>query len=458
MSQLDRHKVPEHLEKMHEQKMIFICYSRLRIIIPLLILFCSYFILRSFVINRFTEEQPFQILFDISSLAAVIILLVFYILTKPGSVKAVHAIHSVYQKATALLIILWGAGVTHIVPDYALGYTTMFLCLFIASGLMLIEMKYLVLFSFIGILSLHIGMSIKAGSFISSLPVKEMSIIGAGFVISLIINTLNRNALTEQFMLEIELEKKVADRTRKLEEETEKARLSDNMKTVFLANMSHEIRTPLNGILGFSNLLRDEKLKPETRQKYIEIVIKSGNTLLDILNEIIEVSRIESGAVDLFLEEFCLNEVIEDIIDGFRVHDKVQSGSISLMNETRGFEPVIIVSDRLKIIQIMLNLINNAVKYTDSGYISIGFELKAPLVSIFVKDTGKGIEQEEQEAIFERFRQVEKNPYSGKDGVGLGLTIVKGYIELLKGELFLDSELEKGSEFRIEIPVNFHEE
>ena len=459
MAQLDRIKVPEHLKKLHKQKMIFLCYSRLKIIIPLIFLFCLYFLLRSLIINNTVplKEARFQTVFDIISLSAALILVVFYFLLKPVSVRDVGIFQSVFQKVTGLLIIIWGAFVTQFFPDFSLGYTTFVICIFITCGLMLLELKYLITFCISGLLFLHIKMSVGTENLIASLPLREMFIVTSGIIVAIMINGLNRNSLTESFLLESELEEKVADRTQKLEQETEKAQLSDKMKTVFLANMSHEIRTPLNGILGFSNLLRDEKLKSETRRQYIDIVIKSGNTLLEILNEIIEVSRIEAGAVELFLEEFCLSDIIRDVVDGFRIHDKVQSGSINIVNETEGFKPVVVVSDRLKIIQILINLINNALKYTDSGNISCGLELSGGKVGIFIKDTGRGIDPTEQELIFERFRQVEQTPYNGKDGVGLGLTIVRGYVDMLKGKISLESEPDKGSEFRIDIPVNFHE-
>ncbi|MFW5820120.1 MAG: PAS domain-containing sensor histidine kinase [Bacteroidota bacterium] len=226
----------------------------------------------------------------------------------------------------------------------------------------------------------------------------------------------------------------------------EKAEESNNLKTAFLQNMSHEIRTPLNGIVGYSELLKDPSLTCEKRNFYTDIVIKSSDQLLSIVTDIITISTLETKQQSLNVTEFRLNELMKDIEDIFK--NKVVEKGLEMIH-SNGLEDneSVIISDRNKIIQVYTNLISNAIKFTDHGYIEFGYTKKRDQIECYVKDTGIGIEYEMHEKIFERFRQVASGSAGKYGGTGLGLSISKGLVDLLGGRIWIDSKPGKGSAF-----------
>lgn len=231
----------------------------------------------------------------------------------------------------------------------------------------------------------------------------------------------------------------------------ERAEESDRLKSAFLANMSHEIRTPMNGILGFTDLLRIQDLSNDKRDSYIEIIHRSGQRLLDTVNDIVEISKIEAGLVVVNKSEFNINNEIEELIKFFR--PQAEWKGLILIYE----KPVIksnatVNTDIRKFESILTNLIKNAIKFTDEGLICVGASVDSNSINCYVKDTGIGIPLDRLEAVFNRFEQADIKDLRAKQGSGLGLAISKAYVEMLGGKIMLQSKENEGSEFKFTIP------
>jgi len=233
----------------------------------------------------------------------------------------------------------------------------------------------------------------------------------------------------------------------------EKAEESDRLKSAFLANMSHEIRTPMNGILGFSELLKEPGLSGEEQQEYITIIEKSGARMLNIINDIIDISKIEAGQMDIYLSETNVNEQIKFVYALLKPEAEHKKLKLIIKNS---LTEVITSTDREKLYAILINLVKNAIKYTDAGSIEFGYNLVETNLDhslhFFVKDTGIGISKNRQNAIFERFIQAEIADKMARQGAGLGLSISKAYVEMLGGLISVESEEGKGSTFHFTIP------
>ena len=238
----------------------------------------------------------------------------------------------------------------------------------------------------------------------------------------------------------------------------ENAKESDRLKSAFLANMSHEIRTPMNGILGFTRLLQEPALSGEEQQQYIHIIEKSGARMLNIINNIIDISKIEAGLMEVELSETNINEQIEYIYNFFK--SEVEAKGMQLLVKTSlPAKAAVVKTDREKVYGILTNLVKNAIKYTKQGSIAFGYEIEtveendhALILRFFVKDTGIGIPKERQKAIFERFVQADIEDKMAYQGAGLGLAISKAYVEMLGGKLWVESTEGKGSTFYFTLP------
>ena len=232
----------------------------------------------------------------------------------------------------------------------------------------------------------------------------------------------------------------------------EKAEESDKLKSAFLANMSHEIRTPMNGILGFANLLREAESEEEL-DEFINTIINSGEHLLNLINDIIDLSKIEAGILKIEKSNFELNRLTKEIYDMFSVDSNVVQKNLNL-SYWNGLEDEnsMICTDRVRLKQIMINLVNNACKYTDEGSIEFYYEIKDNDLIFVVKDTGIGIKEELQQYIFDRFMQATVGRTSGRESTGLGLAITKTYLKLMGGNIAVKSELNVGSEFTFSLP------
>jgi signal transduction histidine kinase/CheY-like chemotaxis protein len=244
----------------------------------------------------------------------------------------------------------------------------------------------------------------------------------------------------------------------------EKAEESDRLKSAFLANMSHEIRTPMNGILGFSELLKEPGLSGDQQQEYIRIIEKSGARMLNIINNIVDISKIEAGLMKLNINKSNVNEQIEYIYTFFKPEVEAKGIKLSYRNSLTANE-AFIKTDREKLYAILTNLVKNAIKYSKEGEIEIGYDLVVEtqciaslqnnaFLQFYVKDTGIGIPKNRQEAIFERFIQADIEDKMAYQGAGLGLTITKSYIEMLGGKIWVESEEGIGSAFYFTLPYN----
>lgn len=231
----------------------------------------------------------------------------------------------------------------------------------------------------------------------------------------------------------------------------EKAEESDRLKSAFLANMSHEIRTPMNGILGFTELLKEPHLTGKERHNYITIIEKSGTRMLNIINDIINISKIESGQMEISVSTTNVSKQIEYIYTFFKPETKQKNLLFTCKNALDNDE-AIIKTDSEKVYAILTNLVKNAIKFTQTGSIEFGYDKSGETLTFFVKDTGIGISQKQKEFIFERFRSGSESLIRNYEGAGLGLSISKAYAEILGGKLWFESEVGKGSTFYFSLP------
>jgi PAS domain S-box-containing protein len=233
----------------------------------------------------------------------------------------------------------------------------------------------------------------------------------------------------------------------------EAAEQSDRLKSAFLANMSHEIRTPMNGILGFAELLKNQVLTVEEQYEYLNIIEKSGLRMLNILNDLIDISRIESGQMNIAISDYFPNLEME-LLYGFFKPVAQGKGLSLIFNKNITLDNTLIKTDREKINSILTNLIRNAIKFTNEGSVEFGFKKNDGFLEYYVKDTGVGILPEMREIIFERFRQGSESLARNYEGAGLGLSISKSFVEMLGGTIRLESEPGKGSVFYFTIPYD----
>ena len=235
----------------------------------------------------------------------------------------------------------------------------------------------------------------------------------------------------------------------------EQAEQSDRLKTAFLANMSHEIRTPMNGVLGFASLLKEADLTGEEQQEYIKLIEQSGVRMLNIINDIVDISKIESGLMEVRFKCSNINEQIDYIYTFFKPEMERKNIQFYLRKSLPEKE-AFIITDREKIYAILTNLVKNAIKYTDEGSIEFGYSIKTEdntkVLEFFIKDTGIGIPIERREAIFERFIQADIADLKAQQGTGLGLSISKAFVELMGGKIWVSSEEGKGSTFYFTTP------
>lgn len=229
-----------------------------------------------------------------------------------------------------------------------------------------------------------------------------------------------------------------------------KADESDKLKSSFLANLSHEIRTPLNIITGFMEVLHTSELSIEDRESYIELIKKNSSRILNTLNDIVEISKIESNQIVLEESQANLNEVIDYLNN---IYAKVASEKKVTLRPVKGLnnKESLIIVDRPKLTSIISNLINNALKFTYAGEVEFGYFLENNKIVFYVEDSGIGIPEDRQAIIFNRFVQAEQSMSRPFEGAGLGLSIVKAYVSMMGGEILLESEEDKGSRFYFSI-------
>ncbi len=243
----------------------------------------------------------------------------------------------------------------------------------------------------------------------------------------------------------------------------EKAERSERLKTAFLANMSNEILTPMNTLIGFSDLLSDPDLPAEKLTEYTNQIHKSGNYLINLIDNVIDIAKVESGEVKISLSECKINLMLLDLYAYYsqEIREKGKEKIHIYLKRANKEKDFAIFTEPYRLKQVLSNLIGNAVKFTDSGSIEFGYNISdegnlktGPTIHFFVKDTGKGIPKEKLDLIYDRFRYSDEFYTKPYDGAGLGLPISKAYVELLGGRMWSNSEVGKGSEFHFTLPYN----
>ncbi|MGM0498322.1 MAG: PAS domain S-box protein [Bacteroidota bacterium] len=242
----------------------------------------------------------------------------------------------------------------------------------------------------------------------------------------------------------------------KLKKAKDKAEEADHLKSAFLANMSHEIRTPMNAILGFSRLLNNPSVTKDQQDEYVEIINNRGNQLLQVINDIIDLSRIDSNQLVLEKKEFNLNDFLDELYLNFsqRIQenheDRIEFELEKGLDDSKAF----IQLDKTRLEQIFSYILGNAIKYTEKGMIKFGYDIddKHENLRFFIQDTGVGIPEEKQDIIFERFRQSDDSKTREYGGTGLGLSISKALIELMGGSIWLKSKTGEGTVFYFSLP------
>ncbi|WP_163323075.1 sensor histidine kinase [Draconibacterium mangrovi] len=239
---------------------------------------------------------------------------------------------------------------------------------------------------------------------------------------------------------------------RKLRKAEEEAKKSNALKTAFLQNISHEIRTPMNSIVGFSDILYTQEFNEQEVNQYLAIIRNSSNQLLYIVNQLLDISMIESGNVKVFSNPFTLNNMIDEIDAAFKptVKDSIKFVAEKGLSDEKSH----IVTDAGKLRQVIMNLLNNANKYTEAGIIKLSYTLENNMLKFVIEDSGIGIAPEKRQYIFKRFQKAHNEHKEFYDGVGLGLSICKGNIDLLKGDIDFTSTIGKGSVFYFRIPYS----
>jgi PAS domain S-box-containing protein len=231
----------------------------------------------------------------------------------------------------------------------------------------------------------------------------------------------------------------------------EKAEESERLKSAFLANMSHEIRTPMNAILGFTSLLNDNKLDSVKRQKFMHLIDDAGKRLLSIISDIVDVSKINANQLSINYNTHNLNEIIDNLHLQFSL--QIPSNQLELVTKkTLDDVNSFINTDRTRLMQVFSNLLENAIKYTEKGSITFGYEVTSKGIKFYVIDTGIGIDENGKKLIFERFSQINNNNLNAVKGIGLGLAIAKGIVELFGGTIWAESNQKQGTTINFEIP------
>ncbi len=241
-----------------------------------------------------------------------------------------------------------------------------------------------------------------------------------------------------------------------LEKAKKKAEESDRLKSTFLANMSHEIRTPMNGIMGFASMLQKKQYGPGELKKFLDIIHDSSRHLLQIINDIVDVSKIEADQLTLSPAPFCLNDMLNQLYDTHKaeMHHKNKNHISLYLEQGQPREDSWITADVNRLKQILFNLLGNAVKFTEKGSIRFGYKQKdAGTLLFYVSDTGIGIPKEKVDQVFSRFEQAGDPIHPEYGGTGLGLTITRSLVEMMGGKIWLESQPQRGTTFYFTLPV-----
>jgi signal transduction histidine kinase len=455
---MENSKIQEHIIKANN--------SRLKIISLIALGFSVFTLFTDFLVHGVWQDEHLylykilDIVFTIISVSAIS----FFFLFKNKNITL--------QKAGLIffpfLIIIWSAVITGI-GFSMLGFSTLIVVILLVASFLylnlIVSIFYFISSGLVLMITLFLMGDLK-DNYLSLtfllIPIIVISVLISArnykYKINDIFNQGKMVEINEKLHDSIEnLEKEVEKRTKGIMEALIKAEESDRLKSAFLANMSHEIRTPMNGILGFAELLKEPQLTIEEQQDYIKIIGISGARMLNTINNIVDVSKLESGLMKVDIKEANINDKIEFIYKFFKPEVEIKGLQFLFKNGLQSKE-AIIKTDNEKVYGLLTNLIKNAIKFTDEGSIEFGYDIvknqQAASLQFFVKDTGVGIPENQKELIFERFRKGIESSDRKYEGSGLGLFICKSYVEMLDGKIWVESEEGKGSIFYFTIPYN----
>jgi signal transduction histidine kinase len=275
-----------------------------------------------------------------------------------------------------------------------------------------------------------------------------LSFLTAGVLLLFLIRSIKHRTSLKRKNEEIEKQKI------ELKKAKERAENSEALKDHFLKNISHEIRTPLNGIIGFSSIIAQPDITQTDKNNYQRIIDQNAKMLLSTIEDIIDIAKIKTQQVDIFKEKFDANQIIQEIQKLIHFEkDYLNKNEIEVIVEQNNKEKQIIYNDESKLRKVLVLLGNNAIKFTDKGHIKLGYYLKGSNIIFFIEDTGSGISQEDQQTIFETFRQAVRETNQTKDGIGIGLTIAKAFVEIMGGEIWFKSAINNGTTFYFSLPL-----
>jgi signal transduction histidine kinase len=457
-------------------------YQRLRYWLYFLIPFSLVQIIADFLFTRLWTEKQLLAFRNFDVFMGLVALLMFYIThfkqpKKPADLRPYHKILMAFYIFSHLF---WSAGIGGIESETSNGLPTFLIGVFSAATLFIVPATFFMLLLIISMTGLAISLYLMQVSFqtIVTQYYTVFILVFIAFISSRLIYgtrlrtyissrelekmNLNLNQIVEERTQElsdtnIQLKNEIEVRIR-FERELKKALVraeeADRLKTLFLANMSHEIRTPLNGILGFSDLLKSQEIPEEKRKRYYDIIYNSGQQLLKIIDDILDISMIESNQIKVNKTYFNLNDLMRNTFEFFYNYIRAEKGETITLNciygLTDGADRIYTDSGRLQ--QILYNLLKNSIKFTEKGTVTFGYSLVNDMIEFFVEDTGIGIKNELHEKIFERFTQSEEVFKRNYGGTGLGLAISKGIVECLGGQIWLDKEYSPGARFYFNIP------
>ncbi len=441
-------------------------YKRMQISSYIMVLFVLFFLWSDFMIDHLWDKRCLA-LFRILDLSfAVYTLLNIFVFNIKDATKNAGPFLRGYMWFFTFFLLIWAALIASVETSYTSGLPSYIIVVFIIASGIYMRFIDLIIQYVISFFVLYFAISyLNDGeaplfpqyyAYLTLLPIALLisRVLYAARIKNYIVNKELNDANRSLKQARDNLDAKVKKRTKELHNAKEKAEESDRLKSVFLANISHEIRTPMNSIIGFSKLLRKGDLLQDKREEYVNIIIGRSNHLLRLIDDLIVFSKIEAQQVSIDVEDFELNAFFNELYSIYELKIEEDNKRLKLIVEQEE-EKVYISTDKNKLFQILSNMLNNAIKFTEQGEIIFGYQVKSEekKMLFYVKDTGIGIPEEKQLLVFERFRQLDETGTRKYEGTGLGMSISKGLVELLGGDIYIESEEGKGTSFYFTVPL-----
>jgi signal transduction histidine kinase len=463
-------------------EIFLINFNRLRIFGYFLLVLGSVFVATDLFMEDFwkTSEIPAFMALDFTMVIVSTAIILVSHFRPPKTISDIRLWHHVYFYVYLFFHFSWGVGVSVIEAKTSLGFPTFLIGVFSAATIFLLRAIPFLILLLLSVFSLFTGLiltGVEVDHIVTQYYPTIILILIAWFVSLAMLNTRMKSFITKKKIEKTldSLDEIVKERTTELqttnehlkdeirerqhsekilEKEKKKAEEADQLKSTFLANMSHEIRTPLNGIIGFGDLLRNPGLTIEKRERYAEIISSNGHQLVKLIDDLMDISMIESNQLKLNKVDFHLSHILPDAELFFTNYANIQNKPhLKIINAGFSGQDDLINSDPSRIQQVLNNLLGNAIKFTPEGEIRFGGKIDEDYALIFVEDTGIGIMPEKAETIFQRFRQGEESTSRSYGGTGLGLSISRGIIDLLEGMIWIDLSYTQGARFCFSLPT-----